>query len=98
MPLTNSCPVHFCARFNPLSMCVFRNSGELNKLKIASAICSGLLGSTSIAASPNCSSAPETFDAMTGQPRAKASRGGRFSGPKNERKRKAKAFCLRRLP
>ena len=52
----------------------------------------GERGHTAIAASPSCSAAPLTAEAMTGQPKAKASNGGRLSGPNSVGKNSAIAL------
>jgi len=48
------------------------------------------------AAFPNCSAAPGTSDAMTGQPSANASSGGRLSGPNKLTKTRGRVSGPRR--
>src|SRR5260221_13911764 len=84
------------ARFFPLVIRDWRNAASRRSRITAWLHSFGLVGSSKIAASPICSSAPGTCAAITGHSKAKASIGGKFFRPKKQGDNKAKAFLYKR--
>src|SRR2546430_16344318 len=76
------------ARSFPRAIKLSRFALSLRTDLSASAISNSFAGFTSMAASPNSCFAPGISAAITGQPNANASNGGKFRGPEKNRIKK----------